>query len=250
MRGTRLVSRKFRSSCCSTARRLCAGLMFHWLVNWQGVRHRGLVVVSAKTTLRPMDEPLPCHRCWPPPARRAGLALPRRGAGCSCRAPSTARWPATRAWPSVWPRCCRAMPTTRRASSLRRRAGRGAGAPPRRLRALVGAVRTRASPRSAAMTAAGARGPVRPAVHRQLPRALPVQPLPARAPGRQRPAAGSDGVSRDRPRRQPLLRPDRLVRRQPLRLRLLQGCIAEGSARARGARPGAGRLPPGACSTT
>ena len=65
---------------------------------------------------------------------------------------------------------------------------------------------------------------LRPAVHRRLPRAVPVQPLRARAPAARR-------VRRSRRRASrvtdldgnTLLRPDRLVRRQRVRLRLLQG---------------------------
>ena len=64
---------------------------------------------------------------------------------------------------------------------------------------------------------------LRPAVHRRLPRAVPVQPL--RAPASQGRHVRAVVGRRDghRPRRQPLLRPHRLLRRQRLRLRLLQG---------------------------
>ncbi len=80
-----------------------------------------------------------------------------------------------------------------------------------------------ASPRRAALTAEAAERHLRPAVHRRLPRAVPVQPLRAPAPEGRRVRAVVRRRDAHRPRRQPLLRPDRLVRRQRLRLRLLQG---------------------------
>ena len=95
-------------------------------------------------------------------ARRGAAALPRAdSAGSSCRAPSTRRWPATRAWPGAWPRWCRATPTTRtRFFARRRRAGRGRGAAPRRLRAPVARCIARASrARSRSPSAAQRRSP-------------------------------------------------------------------------------------------
>ena len=79
---------------------------------------------------------------------------------------------------------------------------------------------------------------LRPAVHRRLPRAVPVQPLRARAPAGRRVRAVVVGRDGHRSRRQPLLRPDRLVRRQRVRLRLLQGVhrARRRSARASSAR--------------
>ena len=77
---------------------------------------------------------------------------------------------------------------------------------------------------------------LRPAVHRRLPRAVPVQPPRARAPAGRLVRAVVRRRDGHRSRRQPLLRPDRLLRRQPVRLRLLQGLhgrAARARARAR-----------------
>ena len=87
---------------------------------------------------------------------------------------------------------------------------------------------------------------LRSAVHRHLPGAVPVQPLRAPAPGGRRVRRGSSAAcAAHRPRRQPVLRSDRLLRRQRLRLRLLQ-VVHRPRHRARArARPGARPLPPG-----
>ena len=98
--------------------------------------------------------------------------------GWSCRRPSTARSPAMRAWRGGSPRWCRSTSTTRRSSSApterpdevaaRRRAG---------FERLSRALSRRASPRRVRLTRRGRRQHLRPAVHRRLPRAVPVQPL-------------------------------------------------------------------------
>ena len=125
----------------------------------------------------------------------------------------------------------------------RRRCERGdRRAAPRRLRAAV----ARAQRRGAAHARAHRRGHLahlRPAVHRELPRALPVQP--ARQGGTaggllRRPVGGRAG---HRSRRQCPLRPHRLLRRQPPGLRLLQGLHGARRGPRRRARPGAGPLP-------
>ena len=76
---------------------------------------------------------------------------------------------------------------------------------------------------TAALTGEVARRHLRPAVHRRLPRAVSVQPFRARASHGRRLPAGVGRRDADRSRRQPVLRPDRLVRRECVRLRLLQG---------------------------
>ena len=84
------------------------------------------------------------------------------------------------------------------------------------------------------------------AVHGALSRAVPVQLLrPPASQGRQLPAI-LERCHGHRSRRQPALRPHRLVRRERLRLRLLQGLHRAGLAPRRGPRPRARQLPPGA----
>ena len=121
-----------------------------------------------------------------------------------------------------------------------------AAAPPRRLHAAGGAVRRSASPRPRALTAEVRAGISDLQFTGRLPRAVPVQPLRARAPARRaRSCESSSGVTVTDLDGNALLRPDRLLRRQRLRLRLLQGVHRRGQrARAR-PRPGARRLPPG-----
>ena len=114
------------------------------------------------------------------------------------------------------------------ASSLRRRAGRGRCAPPCRRSTRLSAL---FAERFAALAGAhrrGAPGPVGPAVHRRLPRAVPVQPLRARAAAVASFVASSQGVKVTDLDGNALLRPDRLLRRQPVRLRLLQGLHRRG----------------------
>ena len=107
-------------------------------------------------------------------------------------------------------------PTTPRPrSSARRRAG---------FQRLAARSRERYAENAGARPTEVAGRHLRPAVHRRLPRAVPVQPVRARAPAGPAPSCGIvAGVTRDRPRRQRVLRPDRLLRRQRVRLRLLQG---------------------------
>ncbi len=82
------------------------------------------------------------------------------------------------------------------------------------------------------------------AVHGALSRAVPVQRLRAAASeGRQFPAV-LERRHGHRSRRQPALRSHRLVRRECLRLRLLQGLHRARRAPGRGSRAGARRLPP------
>ena len=108
----------------------------------------------------------------------------------------------------------------RRRRARRRRAQRRGG-----LRAAVGAsIRERFRQDASQLTAEAAGRHFRPAVHRRLPGAVPVQP--AACASTCKPASFLQSSARrdgDRSRRQRLLRPDRLVRRQRVRLRLLQG---------------------------
>ena len=85
----------------------------------------------------------------------------------------------------------------------------------------------------------------RPAVHRRLSGAVSIQPHRAPAPALRLVPAVVGRRDGHRSRRQRVLRPHRLVRRQPVRLRLLQGL--HGARRGAGprARPGARRLSSG-----
>ena len=98
----------------------------------------------------------------------------------------------------------------------------------------------------------GGRAHLRPAIHRNLPGAVPVQPAGARASRHRRLRAVLGRRHRHRCRRQCLLRPDRLLRRQHLRQRLLQGMHRRRprSARMRSARCSAPTTPssPTTCS--
>ena len=130
---------------------------------------------------------------------------------------------------------------------LRRRAARDRGAAPRRASCGSRRCTASASPRRGGSTARGRGRHLRPAVHRRLPRAVPVQPLRAPAPA----------ARRVRPRRRractvtdldgnALLRPDRLVRRQRASATTSTRSASTAAAeRVRDARPGARRLPPG-----
>ena len=89
----------------------------------------------------------------------------------------------------------------------------------------------------------GGRAHLRPAVHRSLPGAVPVQPPGARASRHRRLHAVVGRRHRHRSRRQRVLRPDRLLRRQHLRQRLLQGVHRRGREARPRARPGARPLP-------
>ena len=97
------------------------------------------------------------------------------------------------------------------------------------------------------MTLAGLGANLRPAIHRSLPGAVPVQPAGPRASRHQRFRAVVGRRHGDRSRRQCLLRPDRLLRRQHLRQRLLQGMHRQGRGARPCARPGARPLPSGHC---
>ena len=150
------------------------------------------------------------------------------------------------------PRWCRSTSTTRTASSApTARPPRSPRAAAPASRAVARLYRASASPRTAALTAEAERSasptcssPARYRVPFQYSRFV-REHLPGGAF-----VQSSEGVTRHRPRRQPLLRPDRLVRRQPVRLRLLQGVHRRGRRARRGARPGARRLPPVRSRTT
>ena len=128
----------------------------------------------------------------------------------------------------------------RRGVLFRRRCRRGDRRPaPRRVRAPVG----RDADGGRAHGRAHRRGHalhLGPAVHRELPRALPVQPAgPAAAAGRVvRRIVGRRAGHRSRRHR--ALRPHRLLRREPARLRFLQGL--------HGARRRSGSARSGRCS--
>ena len=146
------------------------------------------------------------------------------GAAWSCRARSTARSPGHA---RMSRRLARLVPfyayDEEPVLLLRRRARRRRRATPRRLHAARRAVRDAIPRDHAGRPPRSTDAHLRSAVHRYLPGAVPVQPRRAAAPaGRRLPAV----VLRrhgDRSRRQRVLRSDRLVRRQPVRLRLLQG---------------------------
>ena len=157
---------------------------------------------------------------------RCGVVLAGRSCarGSPCRAPSTARSPGIRACRAASPRWCRAMSTTTRSSSaptMPARRSPTAAAP--RFERLSRELRPRARARSS-RTAEATPAHLGPAVHRELPRALPVQP--ARQGRSCRPARFVAVVARragHRSRRQRPLRSQRLLRREPAGLRLLQG---------------------------
>ena len=117
---------------------------------------------------------------------------------------------------------CRSTNTTRSRSSLGRCAGRCRRSAAARLRAARRALPAR-FPQTIRAPPRRCRRHLRSAVHRRLSRALPVQPLRARASARSARSCSRPRRHRHRSRRQPLLRPDRLLRRQPSRQRLLQG---------------------------
>ena len=179
-----------------------------------------------------------------PISHTAGRVRLRRAActscacGCSCRARSTGRSPGHA-------RMARRFAATGAVLRVRRGAvfpgGRGTrrrcGAAARRIHAPGSRIRRSAS-KNIALTADRGRRRLRPAVHGALPRAVPVQPLRPRASQDRRVRESSSGVIDHRPRRQSLLRPHRLVRRERVRLRLLQG-VHRSRQRAR-ARAGAG----------
>ena len=152
--------------------------------------------------------------------------------GRACRASRVA----SRRW-------CRAMPSTTPISSPPTtpppRSPTGAAPPSSDCRASL-----RTSERADARPDGRSRASyLRPAVHRELPRALPVQPHREDAFARRVVPRLVERRAGHRSRRQRLLRSDRVVRREPARLRFLQG--VHGARRPEGerARPGAGRLP-------
>ncbi len=123
----------------------------------------------------------------------------------------------------------------------RRRARRHRRPAPRRLLPPVGALQD-AVCRNDPLQRRGGRSHFRPAIHRRLSGAVPISPHGARASAARHVPAIVRGRDGHRSRRQPLLRSHRLLRRQRLRLRLLQGHDrARRRPRAR-ARPGARRL--------
>ena len=123
---------------------------------------------------------------------------------------------------------------------FRRSARRHCRAPPRRVRAALGAL-CDALCRDHPVQRRGRRQHFRPAVHRRVPRAVPVQPLCARPPAFRRLRAVERRRDRHRSRRQPFLRPHRLLRCERPRLRLLQG--GDRARRRPGARARAGARP-------
>ena len=178
------------------------------------------------------------------PGDRGGPARAEaQRAGSRCRAPSTARWPATPACRARSPSWCRTTTTTTPRSSAptmpsaeiaaRRRAG---------FERLSRALRAGARARSSA--------PPRPAAHISDLQFTESYRVPFQFSPRVRAAAAGGLVRRvvggragHRSRRQRPLRPHRLLRRQPVRLRLLQGLHGARRGPRRRARPGAGPLP-------
>ena len=105
-------------------------------------------------------------------------------APASSRGPSTDRWPDMPAWRAASPPWCRSTNSARSTSSAptaRRRTSPRAAAP------VSCAWRSSISerfPETRRLTAEARETHLRPAVHRRLPRAVPVQPHRARASGR------------------------------------------------------------------
>ena len=167
----------------------------------------------------------------------AACLLPALAPACCCPAPSTRRSRATRGSPSGWRGCCRSTSTTRSGSS--RRDGAPADVAAQR-RAGVRTAWPRASrdaraerSRDASAAAAGDSPDLQFTSRYRVP--FQFSRYVARASERRLAFVQAVGRRhRDRSRRQRALRPDRLVRRQRLRLRLLQGLHRRGHrARAR-----------------
>ena len=228
-RGMRLVSRKLRSSCCvraeirpRTVMNLSDGLAS---AGWHGF------APSDSVSVRRCD----CRRrgCLPQIAGAPGAV-----AG---QAPL-----ADRPFQDVAAgRAADPVLRIRRSSEFFRSDGAPADgrhpAPGRLLparRPLPGALR-----QEPADDAEAADAHLRPAIHRSLPGAVPVQPAGARASRHRRLHAVVGRGHRHRSRRQRVLRPDRLLRRQYLRQRLLQGVHRQRRDARPCARPGARPLP-------
>ena len=216
-RGIRLVSRKLRSS-CSAAASSCRGLSSSCII--RALPHAVAWIRQIRTCLL---RALGCRRAG---AASQGEGAPRAVAGQAPLAHGMRRM--SRRHRSLIPFYeyddDRLLPR-------RRSAGRGRGAP-----------RGRASPgsrmlyrkrfaKTRALTAEAARQ-ASPTCN--SPRAIACRFSSAAWCGRISAAAcsykSSNGVTRHRSRRQQLLRPDRLLRRQCLRLRLLQGLHRRGRA--------------------
>ena len=232
-RGMRLVSRKFRS--CAAGATLRAR---SWRCHASGVRSVARMAFDGPDTC--------CSTGSAPPPARA--SLPRaQGAASSCRAPSTPRWPATRAWPGASRALVPGYAYDEERFFARDDApdGRGRSAGARRSRGLAALYRERFAADARAHRR-GASGISDLQFTGRLPRALPVQRATCASTCASAPSCSPPRASRvDRPRRQPLLRPHRLLRRQPLRPRLLQGLHrrGRGARRARSARCSAPTTP-------
>ena len=246
MRGMRLVSRKFRSSCCSSASQQPAS-QFH-----RACQSTLRYITGLHSLDSPMNETLALSALALAAlavALAAGQAPPGAVAGQAPVADRPLAHGQARGRAG-----CRAMPTTKqRFFALRRRAGRrwwrsaapASAAWPRHCRAALRRSRWRSPPQAReGMSDLQFTGGYR----------VPFQysPLPAPAPeGRQLRAVASSGVTLHRPGRQRLLRPDRLLRRQRVRHTTSTRPASPKAARAcADARPGARQLPPGGGSTT
>ncbi len=227
--GMRLVSRKLRSSCSdSLAMRDRTVMQRH--TRSDSVGRHGYVLYD----MRPV---------W---ARRRGLGaalakLKIAPAAVEGQAPVAGR-PFAHVAPVGF-----ADPVLRvRRSAIlpcRQRAGRGCRAPARRFHT-AGAALSGALRQDAPADGRGQGRPLRPAVHVHLSRAVPVQPGRARALERRLVLAVVGRRYADRSRRQYLLRPDGLLRRQLFGYDFYKACMEKGAERVRDLGPVLGAYHP------
>ena len=208
-RGMRLVSRKLMSSCCTT----------------RSIRERAVILLSfACNTVRAEDSRDQTDTWLSAGCLRAGGAAAQGATAAAALAGQA---------PLADGALAHGAPLRRAGAVLRIRRGRtfsSADAAPEHIAATrrEGFLRLAASlagaqPKNRGIDRRGHGRHFRSAIHRPLPRALPVQPL--RAPPLQGGCLRRVLLRRHRhrSRRQSVLRPDRLLRRQRVRLRLLQG---------------------------
>jgi len=211
------VSRKFRSSCCSKRSQADAVSVS---VNQTSVSYRFNRQASITRTRLALFALPGASPPWPGPA-------PRPSAGWSCRAPSTRRWPATRA-------CAKRVAGLVARLRLRRSQPSSPrdGAPPRWWPAPPACM---ALPQSAALMSAYAKSPAHDAPSAaghlsdlqftgRLPGALPVQPTTCvqHLEGWAASCSPPNGVTVTDLDGNVFYDLHGLLRRQPVRLRLLQ----------------------------
>ena len=226
-RGMRLVSRKLMSSCCNSLAMMDSRSSYCHSPAIQSAPG----ISTKESSITAIGYALAASRRGVPAAQ--GLQR-----DCSCRVRSIARSRVIRAWRAALPRWCRSTSTTRRASSApmpRRRRSRRRGAP---ASCGLSALYAERFQKTAALTADVAGG----VSDLQFTSRYRV-PFQFSGFVRRHFKAGSfvessSGVDGHRSGRQSALRSDRLLRRQCVRLRLLQG-VHRARQRA-GARSGAG----------